>query len=91
MISKEIDKFIEENGGNTRDALNVALARLWLAEHTYGEVPPMREDLAAMANMNKVPIMQLDPLIRGRQRYARLGDVDSVEYINASIRKLLLL
>lgn len=32
MVSEEINKFIEENGGNARDALNVALARLWLAE-----------------------------------------------------------
>lgn len=28
MITEQIDKFIAENGGNTRDALNVALARL---------------------------------------------------------------
>jgi len=91
MISEEINKFIEENGGNARDALNVALARLWLAEHIYGEVTPMREDMAAMAGMNKVPLSQLDALLKGRRRYARLGDVDSVEYINTSIRKLLLL
>lgn len=32
MVSEEINKFIEDNGGNTRDALNIALARLWLAE-----------------------------------------------------------
>lgn len=30
-ISEQIDQFITENGGNTRDALNVALARLELA------------------------------------------------------------
>lgn len=28
MVSEDIDKFIQENGGNVRDALNVALARL---------------------------------------------------------------
>ena len=27
-VSEQIDQFIAENGGNTRDALNVALARL---------------------------------------------------------------
>ena len=27
-ISEQIDQFIAENGGNTRDALNVALTRL---------------------------------------------------------------
>ena len=28
MVSEDIDKFVQENGGNVRDALNVALARL---------------------------------------------------------------
>jgi len=27
-VSEQIDQFIAENGGNTRDALNVALTRL---------------------------------------------------------------
>lgn len=27
-VSEQIDQFIAENGGNTRDALNVALARI---------------------------------------------------------------
>ena len=27
-VSQQIDQFIEQNGGNARDALNVALARL---------------------------------------------------------------
>ena len=27
-VSEQIDQFIAENGGNTRDALNVALCRL---------------------------------------------------------------
>lgn len=27
-VSEQIDQFISENGGNTRDALNVALTRL---------------------------------------------------------------
>lgn len=30
-VSEQIDQFIAENGGNTRDALNVALTRLELA------------------------------------------------------------
>ena len=30
-VSEEINKFIAENGGNERDALNVALTRLELA------------------------------------------------------------
>jgi len=30
--SEKINKFISENGGNTRDALNVALARLEACE-----------------------------------------------------------
>ena len=31
-VSEQIDAFIEQHGGNCRDALNVALARLDLAE-----------------------------------------------------------
>ena len=31
--SEKINKFIDENGGNVRDALNVALARLELSEN----------------------------------------------------------
>ena len=33
-VSQQIDQFIAENGGNERDALNVALARLELANNT---------------------------------------------------------
>ena len=31
-VSEQIDQFSAENGGNTRDALNVALTRLEMAE-----------------------------------------------------------
>jgi len=31
-VSEQIDSFIEQNGGNCRDALNVALARLEIME-----------------------------------------------------------
>ncbi len=31
-VSEQLEKFIAENGGNERDALNVALGRLELAE-----------------------------------------------------------
>lgn len=31
-VSEQIDQFIAENGGNARDALNVALVRLYLAK-----------------------------------------------------------
>lgn len=34
-VSEQIDQFIAENGGNTRDALNVALTRLELMSSTF--------------------------------------------------------
>lgn len=52
-VSDELDLFIELNGGNARDALNVALARLNLAEkrnnlfHSLNkpEIEPLGHDL----------------------------------------------
>jgi hypothetical protein len=37
-VSEQIDQFIAENGGNTRDALNVALTRLEVLEAKYAEL-----------------------------------------------------
>ena len=37
-VSETIDQFIAENGGNTRDALNVALTRLEQMEMTLAAV-----------------------------------------------------
>jgi hypothetical protein len=34
-LSERIDKFIRENGGNARDALNIALARLDAKTEAY--------------------------------------------------------
>jgi len=35
-VTEHLNQFIAENGGNARDALNVALARLARAEETIG-------------------------------------------------------
>lgn len=35
-VTEDIDKFIQENGGNARDALNVTLAKLEEATLLYG-------------------------------------------------------
>lgn len=37
-VSKKINQFISENGGNERDALSVALARLEVAERVLRQV-----------------------------------------------------
>ena len=36
-VTKQLNQFIAENGSNARDALNVALARLAVAERKLGE------------------------------------------------------
>lgn len=53
-VSEQIDQFIAENGGNTRDALNVALARLDLAQREIqslkDEKEVIRKEYAAIIN-----------------------------------------
>ncbi len=49
-VSEQLEKFIAENGGNERDALNVALARLELAEKQLSD-DAWRIDSEAMAKV----------------------------------------
>ena len=37
-VSEKINQFIQENGGNERDALNIALARLEVAERVFRQI-----------------------------------------------------
>lgn len=37
-VTEQIDQFIAQNGGNTRDALNVALARLRFTEKRLNDI-----------------------------------------------------
>lgn len=49
-VSEQLEKFIAENGGNERDALNVALASLELAEKQLSD-DAWRIDSEAMAKV----------------------------------------
>lgn len=50
-VSEQIDQFIAENGGNTRDALNVALTRL---EAALNKVLVLEERLAQEQSMSLI-------------------------------------
>jgi hypothetical protein len=50
-VSEKIDQFIAENGGNTRDALNVALTRL---ERALNKVLILEERLKQEQSMSSV-------------------------------------
>lgn len=50
-VSEQIDQFIAENGGNTRDALNVALTRL---EAALNKVLVLEERLAQEQSMSSI-------------------------------------
>ena len=50
-VAQQIDQFIAENGGNTRDALNVALTRL---EAALNKVLVLEERLAQEQSMSSI-------------------------------------
>lgn len=65
-ISEQIDQFIAENGGNTRDALNVALERLKQMEMKLTAVKANAEMEVAKARLNATREL-LDILIKKEQ------------------------
>lgn len=56
-VTKEIDKFIAENGGNVRTALNVALSRLQAANL---EIIRLKEHVIYLRNDNDDEIVEED-------------------------------
>lgn len=53
-VSQQIDKFIAENGGNERDALNVALSRIERVKQATNVFP--QEDIHLITECNEFHI-----------------------------------
>lgn len=71
--TKQINQWIDEEGnGNTRDALNVALARLPDNTHTWGG---KREGAGR-------PITHNDPTVKERTKKFRATDQEWAEFLN---------
>ena len=51
-VSSKIDKFIAENGGNERDALNVALARIEILEIQKADLLKMCDDSEPIGSLS---------------------------------------
>ena len=65
-VSETIDQFIAENGGNTRDALNVALTRLEQMEMTLAAVRANAQMEVTKAHLNATRAL-LDILIKNEE------------------------
>ena len=65
-VSEQIDQFIAENGGNTRDALNVALTRLEQMEMKLAAVRANAQMEVTKAQLNATREV-LDILIKNEE------------------------
>jgi len=65
-VSEQIDQFIAENGGNTRDAINVALTRLEQMEMKLAAVRANAQMEVTKAQLNATRAL-LDILIKNEQ------------------------
>lgn len=65
-VSEQINQFIAENGGNTRDALNVALTRLEQMEMKLAAVRANAQMEVTKAKLNATREL-LDILIKNEQ------------------------
>lgn len=65
-VSEQIDQFIAENGGNTRDALNVALTRLEQMEMKLAAVRANAQIEVTKARLNALRGL-VDILIKNEQ------------------------
>lgn len=58
-VSSKIDKFIAENGGNTRDALNVALARIELLQNEKTAILELYDDSESIGSLSAKIVEEL--------------------------------
>lgn len=78
-VSKKIDQFIADNGGNVRDALNVALTRLELAEV---QLAALKTDLESLDASDEVLGCGVeDRAITNRYDAARYGFNFAIERV----------